>query len=159
MSATLRFLLPVLLVTALVACGGGGSKVTDAGLAADARPTDAATAPDAASTPDAAQALDSAPADSGTSDALVADALPPDALPMDSGPSTDAGLPRTAYPGAPPVMKHSPYSCVNDCASCHSISGMPAPLTPHPERTMCRQCHLPQQDVPPFRGVKNSSSP
>jgi len=63
------------------------------------------------------------------------------------------GLPlNVAFPGAPPTMLHQPYGCTTNCISCHGVSNGTggAPSTPHPERLMCRQCHLPQSNVPLF---------
>ena len=63
------------------------------------------------------------------------------------------GLPlNVAFPGAPPTMLHQPYGCTTNCISCHGVSTGTggAPSTPHPERLMCRQCHLPQSNVPLF---------
>jgi nitrate reductase (cytochrome), electron transfer subunit len=61
---------------------------------------------------------------------------------------------RRAYPGAPPIIPHT----VDDhqapdraCLACHAGGGwVPrfsayAPVTPHPEQTSCRQCHVPEE--------------
>jgi cytochrome c-type protein NapB len=61
---------------------------------------------------------------------------------------------RRAYPGAPPVIPHA----VDDregagraCLACHADGGwVPrfeayTPVTPHPELTSCRQCHVPEE--------------
>jgi nitrate reductase cytochrome c-type subunit len=61
---------------------------------------------------------------------------------------TDAGVQSNVpYPGAPPNMPHEPYSCEMNCLMCHETGSGGAPTTPHPERAMCTQCHLPQNDV------------
>lgn len=59
---------------------------------------------------------------------------------------------RRAYPGAPPIIPHA----VDDgqtsdraCLACHADGGWAppfeafSPVTPHPEQTSCRQCHVP----------------
>jgi nitrate reductase (cytochrome), electron transfer subunit len=60
---------------------------------------------------------------------------------------------RRAYPGAPPIIPHP----VDDretsgraCLACHAGGWTPrfdayAPVTPHPEQTSCRQCHVPEE--------------
>jgi len=58
-----------------------------------------------------------------------------------------------AYPGAPPTIPHAiPYDGVvggKTCLKCHENGGFVAkynayaPVTPHPEFTNCRQCHVP----------------
>lgn len=60
---------------------------------------------------------------------------------------------RRAYPGAPPQIPHQVQSTMesgfNDCLGCHQNGGYAsqfqayAPVTPHPEMTNCRQCHVP----------------
>jgi len=54
------------------------------------------------------------------------------------------------YDGAPPVVPH-PIEAYgrDDCLACHldgeavdEVSGRPAQVTPHPEQTNCRQCHV-----------------
>ena len=56
-----------------------------------------------------------------------------------------------AFPGAPPRIPHglTPQEFRNDaCKSCHERGGYSerfaayVPLTPHPEMTMCLQCHV-----------------
>jgi cytochrome c-type protein NapB len=61
---------------------------------------------------------------------------------------------RRAYPGAPPIIPHAvedhPTSG-RTCLACHAGGGwVPgfnayAPVTPHPEQTSCRQCHVPEE--------------
>lgn len=57
------------------------------------------------------------------------------------------------YEGAPPVMPHAVRN--RDCLDCHATGmiteGKQAPITPHPQLANCQQCHVPQQDVAPFR--------
>ena len=60
---------------------------------------------------------------------------------------------RRAYSGAPPII---PHAVANDgvigdaCLSCHQDGGFVpeynayTPITPHPEKENCRQCHVPQ---------------
>jgi nitrate reductase (cytochrome), electron transfer subunit len=67
---------------------------------------------------------------------------------------------RRQYLGAPPVIPH----VVEDadgakmaCLTCHAEGGWTAelkrhtPLTPHPEQTACRQCHVPAADPALFQ--------
>jgi cytochrome c-type protein NapB len=69
---------------------------------------------------------------------------------------------RRAYPGAPPVVPHA----VEDreasgraCLACHGDGGWAprflayAPVTPHPELTSCRQCHVPADKPGLFRAT------
>jgi nitrate reductase (cytochrome), electron transfer subunit len=67
---------------------------------------------------------------------------------------------RRQYPGAPPVIPHKVED--NDgqkmaCLACHEKGGWTAelkrhtPLTPHPEQTACRQCHLPESQQALFQ--------
>ena len=47
------------------------------------------------------------------------------------------------YQGAPPTMPHDVFMREN-CQACHAGPGArPEILTSHPERTRCRQCHVP----------------
>lgn len=66
---------------------------------------------------------------------------------------------RRAYPGAPPVIPHVVENdgvISHNCLSCHDKGGyVPkfnafAPLSPHPEKENCRQCHVPQAGQPDF---------
>jgi cytochrome c-type protein NapB len=62
---------------------------------------------------------------------------------------------RRAYSGAPPFIPHKamdePSEAVT-CLACHEKGGWTAelkrhtPLTPHPEKGQCRQCHVPQTE-------------
>lgn len=63
--------------------------------------------------------------------------------------STFEGLPQDLrpgsrlYPGAPPTIPHQILMREN-CAACHTGPGARAEIvTSHPERTRCRQCHVP----------------
>ena len=62
-----------------------------------------------------------------------------------------------AYLGAPPTILHQSYGCTVNCLSCHETGVNDAPVTPHPERQLCNQCHLLQEDVPLF--VENTFFP
>lgn len=65
--------------------------------------------------------------------------------------STFAALPPPkragrAVPGGPPVMAHPPSALRGSCLACHGEKGqLEALRTPHPERTACEQCHVPQR--------------
>lgn len=60
---------------------------------------------------------------------------------------------RRAYDGAPPRIPHPVTDSLPgmNCVSCHSQGGWVekfqafAPMTPHPEFTQCRQCHVPER--------------
>ena len=54
---------------------------------------------------------------------------------------------------AAPMVPHDDYPEAS-CARCHGDEAAEAvgiPVTPHPERAMCRQCHVPMRDSPLFR--------
>ena len=54
-----------------------------------------------------------------------------------------------ATPGAPPTIPH-PLQLRGECLTCHAGPGARAEIrTSHPERTRCRQCHVP--DASPLR--------
>ena len=54
-----------------------------------------------------------------------------------------------ATPGAPPTIPH-PLQMRAECLTCHAGPGARAEIrTTHPERTRCRQCHVP--DTSPLR--------
>ncbi len=62
-----------------------------------------------------------------------------------------------AYRGAPPTIPHDVQELGRKkCLSCHfqgldlGIKGGEAYKTPHPERSNCLQCHLPQKKVDLF---------
>ena len=50
--------------------------------------------------------------------------------------------PRRLYFGAPPAISHDAGPDMNECLLCHGDPDMGAPLTPHPTRLRCRQCHV-----------------
>lgn len=70
---------------------------------------------------------------------------------------------RRAYPGAPPYIPHTVGAEQGAwgqlCNACHQAGGFSAeydayaPLTPHPQFSNCRQCHVAQQEgAGAFRG-------
>lgn len=51
-----------------------------------------------------------------------------------------------AMPGAPPPIPHS-LQMRGNCVACHGGPGAVAEIrTPHPERSNCRQCHVPTEE-------------
>lgn len=66
-----------------------------------------------------------------------------------------------AFSGAPPTIPHKILNAqsygANDCNSCHLDGGWSeefkaySPVTPHPEYTNCRQCHVTAEDKSTFR--------
>ena len=51
---------------------------------------------------------------------------------------------RRATPGAPPTIPHT-LQLREQCAACHDGPAARVEIrTPHPERTRCRQCHVPE---------------
>ena len=60
------------------------------------------------------------------------------------------------YPGSPPRIPHSVVPAFSDdsvaCLSCHGKGGFSpehgkfVPVTPHPEKELCNQCHVPSGD-------------
>jgi cytochrome c-type protein NapB len=50
---------------------------------------------------------------------------------------------------APPTVPHDLFPMA--CLDCHGSNDLGAPMMPHREITNCSQCHVPQNDVPPFR--------
>jgi len=55
-----------------------------------------------------------------------------------------------AYEGAPPLVPHE-IEDEGGCLGCHRLGDNDAPITPHPERANCVQCHIPQNEgVKPF---------
>jgi len=55
-----------------------------------------------------------------------------------------------ATPGAPPTIPHRLQMRTN-CVACHAGPGAREEVrTPHPERTRCRQCHVPVADTTTF---------
>ena len=75
---------------------------------------------------------------------------------------------RRQYPGSPPVVPHPVEEGFNDeinCLSCHAAGGWVedhrkhAPVTPHPEMSSCRQCHMPMGTGELFRETDWMSVP
>ena len=76
---------------------------------------------------------------------------------------------RRQYPGSPPYIPHQVEP--NDetsrtCLTCHADGGwsqalkLNTPVTPHPEQTDCRQCHVvPTETKQPFVGTDWQSVP
>ena len=66
--------------------------------------------------------------------------------------------------GAPPTIPHDAGPDMNECLVCHGDPDMGAPLTPHPARLRCRQCHVAGEEgmeEPPgvFRASKFAGLP
>ena len=66
---------------------------------------------------------------------------------------------RRQYPGSPPFIPHrvdEAELAPVECLTCHANGGWSedlkrnTPITPHPEYTACRQCHVQQTDVKLF---------
>jgi len=66
------------------------------------------------------------------------------------------------YPGSPPVISHDltdKTGAEYQCLSCHEKGGYAqemsrfTPVTPHPQQTACRQCHMEDKDIPLFKGI------
>lgn len=66
---------------------------------------------------------------------------------------------RRQYPGSPPFIPHKVKEAdlaPVECLTCHAKGGWTAdlkrntPITPHPEQTACRQCHIEQTDTKLF---------
>lgn len=51
------------------------------------------------------------------------------------------------YLGAPPTIPHDAGPEMNECVTCHADKDSGAPLTPHPARAHCRQCHVAAEDT------------
>ena len=61
-----------------------------------------------------------------------------------------------ATPGAPPTIPHRLLMREN-CIACHSGPGAREEIrTSHPERTRCRQCHVPVTTREEFKGVASA---
>ena len=54
--------------------------------------------------------------------------------------------PHRLYFGAPPTIPHESGPEMNECLTCHADKDSGAPLTPHPIRARCRQCHVPSDE-------------
>jgi cytochrome c-type protein NapB len=66
---------------------------------------------------------------------------------------------RRQYPGSPPFIPHKVEEAdlaPVECLTCHANGGWTAdlkrntPISPHPEYTACRQCHVEQRDAKLF---------
>ena len=66
---------------------------------------------------------------------------------------------RRQYPGSPPYIPHKVKEAdlePVECLTCHARGGWSeelkrhTPITPHPEHTACRQCHVAMADVKTF---------
>lgn len=79
--------------------------------------------------------------------------LPPNYMLSDSGNRTlSSYYDRRQYPGSPPVIPHPVETAFSkdktECLVCHAKGGWnaeleaSAPITPHPEKEACRQCHV-----------------
>ena len=75
---------------------------------------------------------------------------------------------RRQYPGSPPFVPHPVEEGFNDevdCLACHAAGGWVeeygrhAPVTPHPEMSSCRQCHMPRGAGDLFRETDWMSVP
>jgi len=59
--------------------------------------------------------------------------------------------------GMPPAIPHGIKETANGeyCLSCHRTGVNGAPMTPHPERLTCTECHVPANpDAPARKGAK-----
>jgi len=121
-----------------LACGGDSGGTSD-GAVDSALPD--GSAPDG-SVPDG-----SLP-DGGVDAALDAPAdAPLDALPDSTVP------PGRAFRGAAPNIPHDLFGCGITCLTCHETGVGGAPMTTHPERQMCTQCHMAADTtIAPFVG-------
>lgn len=81
------------------------------------------------------------------------DEIPPNYMSGDSGNRTLANYyQRRQYPGSPPIIPHPVETAFSktktECLVCHAKGGWnaelakSAPITPHPEKEACRQCHV-----------------
>jgi nitrate reductase (cytochrome), electron transfer subunit len=90
-------------------------------------------------------------AEGGMYDVIPAAMLNAPRFPGASERSLDSFYARRAYPGAPPTIPHAAGRedlMGDNCLGCHAKGGyVPAmktyaPITPHPQMTNCRQCHV-----------------
>lgn len=68
---------------------------------------------------------------------------------------------RRQYPGSPPFIPHNVETSFSndppDCLSCHESGGFSPehgkfiPVTPHPDKEACNQCHVPVRDTSLFK--------
>jgi nitrate reductase (cytochrome), electron transfer subunit len=72
------------------------------------------------------------------------------------------------YPGSPPYIPHEIKEAdlaEADCLACHGSGGWTeelkrhTPITPHPEQTACRQCHVGMTEVTLFTDIDWMSIP
>jgi nitrate reductase (cytochrome), electron transfer subunit len=58
--------------------------------------------------------------------------------------------------GVPPVIPHRVLEdyTTKTCLGCHETGKKGAPVTPHPERQNCTQCHVPKDGFAPAKGLK-----
>lgn len=71
------------------------------------------------------------------------------------GPTQPPPRPRRLYFGAPPTVPHDLGPDMSECLVCHGEADTGAPLTPHPTRLRCQQCHLPaSEDTSLFRSSR-----
>ena len=55
------------------------------------------------------------------------------------------------FPGAPPLVTHQDYkeeACIRCHGDVHEAQKRGIPVTDHPERTACRQCHMHMSELP-----------
>ncbi len=62
-----------------------------------------------------------------------------------------------AHPLAPPTVPHALFMREN-CLSCHGPTGHHRIATPHPWRSQCLQCHVPERDRDPTAGMMGTTS-
>jgi cytochrome c-type protein NapB len=60
--------------------------------------------------------------------------------------------------GAPPTIPHGVKDKADGkyCLVCHEKGVKGAPMTPHPERLTCTECHVPDNPAAPLPGAKKS---
>ena len=87
---------------------------------------------------------------------------------MSTARTLDEYYARRQYPGSPPFIPHKVKEAdlaPIECLTCHAKGGWTeelkrhTPLTPHPEQTACRQCHIAQTDAKPFVDIDWMSVP
>ena len=87
---------------------------------------------------------------------------------MSTARTLDEYYARRQYPGSPPFIPHKVEEAdlaPVECLTCHAMGGWTeelkrhTPLTPHPEQTACRQCHIAQTDAKLFVDIDWMSVP
>jgi len=87
---------------------------------------------------------------------------------MSTARTLDEYYARRQYPGSPPLIPHKVEEAdlaPVECLTCHAKGGWTeelkrqTPLTPHPEKTACRQCHIAQTDTKLFVDIDWRSVP